>query len=70
MEKSLTENKSRPPEPLIECKGTRAGLCGLTEAQVPHDSHLLDYSIKLSLHSIQKDFEDQIKMMASYVNEK
>ena len=43
---------------------------GHAEVQVPRDSHLLEYSIKLSLHSIRKDFEDQIKMMASYVNEK
>ena len=69
LEKSLIKSKSRPQELPIESKGTRSGVCGLTEAQVPHNSHLLDYSIKLSLRSIQKDFEDQVKMMALYFDE-
>ena len=69
LERSPTENNSRLLELPIESKGTPSGVSGHAEVQVPHDSHLLEYSIKLSLHSIQKDFEDQIKMMPSCVDE-
>ena len=69
MEKGLTKNNSRPLELLIECKATRSGVSGHAEAQGPHDSHFLDYSIKSPLLTILDDFEDQIKI-PSHVNEK
>ena len=43
-------------------------IIGHAEAQVPHDSHFVDYSIKSPLHSILEDFEDQIKI-PSHINE-
>ena len=58
--KSLTRNRSKPPDLQTECKATRAGVSGPTGAQDPYHDHFLEYSIESFLHFVQERLEETI----------
>merc|ERR1711989_21856 len=68
LERSPTENNSRLLELPIESKGTPSGVyCGLTEVQIPHDSHLLE---SINFPCIPYENISKIKLKCSHANEK
>ena len=60
MEKSLTRNKSKPLDLLIECKATRPGVSGPIGDQDPHHDHFLEYSSKSPLYFVQEYLDETI----------